>query len=143
MKLFLDTNILMDVTQGREPFFEDSSKIVQFAHREGVQAFISWHSMATLFYILSKPWGDAKTKAYLSDVLAWADLTSTSKFHALEALAMNGKDFEDDLQSQCGLAAECDFIITRNTKDFTESEIEAITPADFLALHNSSEDSSE
>lgn len=34
MKIFLDTNILLDVAQGRESFYEASSNIVQFAHRD-------------------------------------------------------------------------------------------------------------
>ena len=137
MRLFLDTNIFLDVAQGREPFYEASSKVVLFSHIEDVQAFISWHSMATIFYILSKPWDDQRAKAYLTDILSWADLAPTNKSYALDALAMNGKDFEDDLQAQCAMAANCDFIITRNTKDFKNSPVPSLTPADFLAQHGS------
>ena len=133
MRLFIDTNIFMDVAQGREPFFEDSSKVIRFSHQEGVQAFISWHSMATLFYILNKPWGDEKTKAFLSDILVWTELAPTGKSYALEALGMNGKDFEDDLQMQCAKAAGCEVIVTRNPKDFENSSIPCLTPMEFLA----------
>ncbi|MGJ8724178.1 MAG: PIN domain-containing protein [Roseibacillus sp.] len=139
MRLFLDTNILLDVAQGRESFYEASSKIVQFAHRDENEAFLSWHSMATLFYILSKPWGESKTREYLTDILSWAELAPTSQGYALKALAMDGKDFEDDLQSQCAVAANCDYIITRNTKDFASSSIGALTPSDFWERFGSEE----
>lgn len=95
--------------------------------------------MATLFYIPQKPWGGHKTKEYLTDILSWAELTPTSRGCALNALAMDGKDFEDDLQIQSAVAANCDYIITRNTKDFVNSSISALTPSDFWERFGSEE----
>ena len=131
MRLFLDTNIFLDVAQQRMPHYLASAQVVNMAHQEGNQAFISWHSLATLFYILSRPWGEAKAKEYLADILQWVELAPTQKSFALEALAMEGRDFEDDLQIQCAIAAQCDFLITRNTKDFQHSLIPAVSPEDF------------
>ncbi|MGC6583212.1 MAG: type II toxin-antitoxin system VapC family toxin [Akkermansiaceae bacterium] len=136
MRVFLDTNILMDVAQGREPFYENSAEVIRFVHQENMQAFISWHSMATIFYILNKPWGDEKTKSYLRDILSWSKLAPTSQSSALKALEMEGEDFEDDLQIQCALAANCDCICTRNTKDFKKSPIPALSPTEFLVRYN-------
>lgn len=133
MRIFIDTNILLDVAQGREPFYNEAAKIVAFAHQAEHQAFLSWHSMATIFYILAKPWGSEKTKAYLTDILVWASLTPTSKALANRALLMEGKDFEDDLQSQCAAAAGCDLIVSRNVKDFGSSPVPCLTPHEFLA----------
>jgi len=137
MRIFFDTNIFLDVAQGREPFYEDSAKLIRFGHHENVQAFISWHSMATLFYILAQPWGGERAKNFLSDVLLWAELAPTSQINALRALQMEGNDFEDSLQIQCAIAAYCDLIVTRNAKDFGESTIPVLTPKEFLAQGHS------
>ena len=41
-------------------------------------------------------------------------------------------DYEDSLQYFSALRHECDVIITRNVKDFTESVIPVLTPDEFL-----------
>ena len=48
--------------------------------------------------------------------------------------SLNSKflDFEDAIQSVASSYNNIDFIITRNTKDFSNSEIKAVSPTDFL-----------
>ena len=41
-------------------------------------------------------------------------------------------DFEDAMQFRCAQKAKVDYIITRNTKDFTVSSIPVRTPQEFL-----------
>ena len=45
-----------------------------------------------------------------------------------EALALRWGDFEDCLVAQCARKIGADYIITRNTRDFTRSSIKALTP---------------
>jgi hypothetical protein len=42
------------------------------------------------------------------------------------------KDYEDALQSVCAKRIKADFIITRNTKDFKNGPVKAITPEQLL-----------
>lgn len=44
-------------------------------------------------------------------------------------------DLEDGLQMQCAEHEELDYIVTRNIKDFKQSNIIAVTPEQLLALH--------
>lgn len=44
-------------------------------------------------------------------------------------------DFEDCLHDECAVQNSADYIITRNTDDFANSNIPAVTPADFLKKH--------
>lgn len=44
------------------------------------------------------------------------------------------EDFEDCLQMECALAIGAEYIITRNTSDFSNSKIPAIEPKDFLEI---------
>ncbi len=41
-------------------------------------------------------------------------------------------DFEDCLQVQCAKEVQADYIVTRNVSDFMYSDIEAITPNEFI-----------
>ena len=49
------------------------------------------------------------------------------------AVNMKWKDFEDAIQSATAEYVYADYIITRNIKDFTQSEVMALTPAELLA----------
>ncbi len=42
------------------------------------------------------------------------------------------KDFEDVIQYFSAIQQGCDFIITRDTKDFPQKNIKVIEPADFI-----------
>ncbi len=44
----------------------------------------------------------------------------------------NFSDFEDCLQDKCAKEAGCDYIVTANLKDFTNSEVPAIAPNELV-----------
>ena len=63
-------------------------------------------------------------------IFEFADLSSV----VLEmAVNMKWKDFEDAIQSATAEYVHADYIITRNIKDFTQSKVMALTPAELLA----------
>ena len=51
------------------------------------------------------------------------------------ALVLRANDFEDALQYFSAIQSGADCIVTRNSKDFSFSEIEVLTPSDFLAKY--------
>ena len=58
-----------------------------------------------------------------------ATVTDRNIYHALE---LEWEDFEDSLQSAVGEGLPVDYIITRNTQDFSSCSIKAVTPKQFL-----------
>lgn len=44
------------------------------------------------------------------------------------------RDFEDCLQDECAKQVNADYIVTRNIKDFSKSDIPAVTPEIFLKI---------
>ena len=47
MRVFLDTNILLDVLLNREEFIADSNAVILQCEAAGAQMFIAWHGLAT------------------------------------------------------------------------------------------------
>ena len=43
-------------------------------------------------------------------------------------------DLEDQLQMECSAAADLDYIITRNLKDFKDSKVLAVSSEEFLEM---------
>lgn len=50
----------------------------------------------------------------------------------LKAAELSFGDYEDAIQSVCAARVRADYIVTRNGKDFVNSPVPAITPADLL-----------
>ena len=53
MRVFLDTNILLDVLLNRLPFMADSEGVILCCEALGAEMFISWHGLATTYYLTS------------------------------------------------------------------------------------------
>lgn len=51
-----------------------------------------------------------------------------------KGLSSTFRDFEDSLQYYCAIATDCNIIITRNVKDFKESEIPVMRPDEYLNI---------
>jgi len=49
------------------------------------------------------------------------------------AMDSNIPDKEDAMQISCAQRGECEIILTRDSKHFTESALPVLTPAEFLA----------
>ena len=132
MKLLLDINIVLDVVFER-PGEPASSALIATCSQQN-QAWLAWHSVATLSYLIEREKDASTARAVISDLLTWAQVATTGHPNALRALQLPMADFEDALQVVAAQACEAKYIITRNVRDFAKSPVAAVTPEKFLAL---------
>lgn len=134
MDVLIDTNIVLDVLQNREPFSEDSKKILALCIQAKLNGFMTAHSLCDIFYILRKDLNVAERLSLIDRLCKYMTIISEHQSD-FEAVAENQftKDLEDGLQMECSKNHSLKYIITRNVKDFSGSKVVAITPADFLA----------
>lgn len=132
MKLLIDSNILLDILQEREPFIVDSYQIWNLCEKKKVDGFISNLTFANIVYIMRKQIQSNNIDHilnYMSRIFNFEDL----QFADLQnAASLKWKDFEDAIQYVTAERIHADYIITRNTKDFQNAEITALTPNEFL-----------
>lgn len=132
-KLFLDSDVLLDLLLDREPFSDDIATLIEKSIDSEVKLCTSPISITNINYIIgrleNKNKADLKTKKILKIVSmenigqSIIDKASNSKF----------KDFEDSVQNFCAVESGHEIIITRNTKDYKESELSILTPREYLA----------
>lgn len=135
MKIFIDTNILLDSLLRRYPFYKESDNVIDKCLTEKIQIFIAAHSVTNSFYIMRKVYSESQRREMLTEMCGLFGIVDIDKDKITSALKNDSfKDFEDCLQSECALACGASYIITRNTKDFLKSRVKAITPEDFLSL---------
>lgn len=133
MRLFLDTNILIDIIEDRAEFAEDSSAVLILAEQLGASLSIAWHGLATAYYIIRRDRTEHAAMIEVDRILGWAEIASVDSFSASRARSLQLPDFEDAMQCACAENCLADFIVTRNLRDFALSPIQAISPAEFIA----------
>jgi len=132
MRVLIDTNVILDFLQKRQPFFESAVTIIAACREQILQGGISAQSIADMFYILRKDYTSDERRLILLDICQIMDVESIDKYKLISALKNNDfDDFEDCLQGECAKMLNAEYIITRNIKHFSESSVPAITPEDF------------
>lgn len=134
MVILVDTNVIIDFLATREPFFEASSKVIAKCASGELTGYIAFHSIPNLWYILRKIPEDMRRK-WLIDVCEFLTVAGVNHDEVLRAIRMTKfKDFEDCLQDRCAKNVGAKYIVTRNAADFSNSEVPAISPEDFLTV---------
>ena len=137
MKLFLDTNVILDVLADREPWAEDSATVVSLLESEHIEGVVAAHTITTLHYLLEKYLGSRKARAAVVDLLRLVSVAAVTGETLLKALSLGWADFEDAVQAVCAIDAEVDYMITRNVGDYRGVSVPVLTPSDFLAVMRS------
>jgi len=133
MVVLIDTNVIIDFLTTREPFFVSSSRVIEKCATGKLAGYIAFHSIPNLWYILRKV-PEEKRRKWLVDICGLLKVVGVNHDEVLRAIKLTRfKDFEDCLQDRCAKSVGAKYIITRNVADFSESEVPAILPEDFLA----------
>jgi predicted nucleic acid-binding protein len=135
MKVFVDTNVLLDVLAKREDFYDDSAEVWTLAETGRITGFISTLSLANLYYILRRADGAKASRKNLRLVRDIFTLITFDTQIANQAIDSEIADFEDGIQFFSALRAGATTLITRNTKDFPATDLAIQTPTQFLSTH--------
>ncbi len=133
MKIMVDTNIIIDVLLEREPFVEDSYKLLSLCENHKIDGFVSASSITDIYYLVRKHTHstDLAYKA-IGKVLEIIKVCSVTNNDVLTAFQKKAKDFEDCLVAVCAKSINCDYIVTRNGKDFEGFDIPIISPSELF-----------
>lgn len=130
--VLIDTNIILDVLCDRKPFSDGAKTIFKLCETNLLHGYISALSIPNIVYILRKEISRSEVQnivQMLSLIFEIADIKATD----LQKAAISSiDDYEDALQTVCAKRVGAEFIITRNVRDFVNSEITAVTPTEFI-----------
>jgi len=132
MKLFLDANVVLDLILKRQPFFETIAEIITIAENKNYKLYMSSVTFVTINYVACKFTDKKNVLESLKKLRIVVAVLSVSETEIDKALYSKFNDFEDAVQHYCALKHNCNYIITRDLKDFKNSEIPVMTPTEFL-----------
>ncbi len=131
-KVFVDTDIVLDLLSNREPFYAHSAYLFSEADKGKTKIYVSSLSFSNLNYILSRQYSaDQARKKLLKFKTLVTVLAVTDKVVEL-ALSSDFKDFEDGLQYFTAIENNLKTLLTRNLKDYKSAEITVMTAEQFL-----------
>ncbi len=134
-KLFIDTNIIIDLLSRREPFYDESANLFSLADQKIIELNISSLTIANTSYTLLRQTNSKKTKEILRKLrLIVNTLPLDDKIIGVALNDDSFSDFEDGLQYFTAIENNQDLIITRNLKDFKASKLPVMTARQFLEM---------
>jgi predicted nucleic acid-binding protein len=134
-KLFLDTNVVLDLLGEREPFYDAIAKIVSLSDKGKIQLTVSALTYSTIFYILSRFEDKEIVKEKIRKFKIVAQTSDLTDKIIDKGLASKFKDFEDALKYYSALKSGCSIIITRNGKDFKLADISVFSPDEYISKY--------
>jgi predicted nucleic acid-binding protein len=132
MKILVDTNILLDVLTQRRPFFKDAAMVWSLIHDGLLDGFVSAISVNNLYYIVRKLRDRETAESFVDDLLRDFGIVSLTKNILQQSRTVAGKDFEDSIQYFSAIQEGCEFLLTRNKKDFPTAGVQILNPTEFL-----------
>jgi predicted nucleic acid-binding protein len=132
-RILIDINIILDVLQKREPFYETSVRLLALVETGRVQGYLAAHSLTTLFYLIRKDMSAADARATLTNLLQFIRVAAVDQATIEQALNLDYRDYEDAVQMISALQVKADHLITRNIRDYQPALLSVLQPIDFLA----------
>ncbi len=133
-RIFIDTNVMIDLLARRIPFYEEAKLLFSLVDIGRYTAVIAPISFSTAAYLLGRKLSFEELSKQLRDFSAIVEIAGIDERIIKKSLSVSSQfhDIEDAMQHYIAIQANCDCIITRNVKDFINSDIPVYTPKDFL-----------
>ncbi|MCH5311516.1 MAG: PIN domain-containing protein [Prevotella sp.] len=133
MKVYIDTNILVDFICRRDTFFEPAKALFATGYIGKVKLVISSVSILNAVYI-GRKYGSIQIKSKLESLSHFVEIIDLTSDTVISELTSDWKDYEDAVQHKSAIKVNADCIVTRNNPDFSLSSIPVYTVEEILKL---------
>jgi len=97
-RVFIDTDVILDVALAREPFLEASRIVLAILENNIAIGYMSSNGVANLYYILRKSGGDENARLFITKIIQYITIISIDHSDIVNGLKSKIPDFEDALQ---------------------------------------------
>ena len=131
-KIFVDTDVILDLLARRIPHFHFSAVLFTFAEMKKLELYTTPLIIANTFYILRKQLGNDSAKNALRKLRILLHVIDSTESVIDKALNSDFSDFEDAIQYYTALEYGIPVILTRNIRDYKKASIVVQTPESYL-----------
>ena len=131
-KIFVDTDVILDLLARRLPHFHFSAVLFTFAEMKKLELYTTPLILANTFYILRKQLGNDSAKNAVRKLRILLHVIYSTESVIDKALNSDFPDFEDAIQYYTALEYQIPVILTRNIRDYKKASIVVQTPESYL-----------
>ncbi len=131
-KVFVDTDVVLDLLAARIPHFHFSAVLFTFAEMKKLELYTTPLILANTFYILRKQLGNDSAKNALRKLRILLHVIDSTESVIDKALNSDFSDFEDAIQYYTALEYQIPVILTRNIRDYKKAAVIVQTPESYL-----------
>jgi predicted nucleic acid-binding protein len=132
-KVFIDTDVCLDLLSGRKPFVISAQALFSLADKGIIKVCVSSLSFANIDYVLRSQYSAVHSRQVLAKFKTLISVLAVDNKTIDLAIASDFSDFEDAIQYACAIEHKIDTIITRNIRDYKKASINILTPEVFLS----------
>lgn len=128
MRVLIDTNVVLDFLQEREPFVANAARLFERIDTGEIEGFIAATTITNIYYIVRRAAGRVVAQDAITQILSDLNICAVDLEVLEQALALNFQDFEDAVQYSCAIVHNVDAIVTRDASGFVNAEIPVVLP---------------
>ena len=133
MRVLIDTCVIIDALQNREPFAEDAKTIFLMAANKQFSGYITAKSVTDIYYLTHRTThSDQKSREILSKLFKLFEPLDTDGIDCRRAIPSPVSDYEDAVMIETAEREEVDCIVTRNLHDFSKSSVKVLSPQELI-----------
>ena len=132
IKVFVDSDIILDLLAQREPYFEYAAKLFTLIDQQKIKAYTSPLIFANLHYLLKKLTSNTAALKSLRKLKTLINILPVDERIIELALNSDFNDFEDAIQYFTATSSGINLLLTRNKVDYKKSKIAISTSEEFL-----------
>ncbi len=142
MRAVIDTCVIVDALQSREPFCRDAQAIFLLCANRRFEGFLTAKAVTDIYYLTRRQTHSEKAaRDILTKLCELFVLEDTAAADIRSAISADISDFEDAVMVETALRSGADCIVTRNIRDYAKAPIPVYLPEDFVeALSEKGED---
>ena len=131
-KIYVDSDVILDLLLDREPFNDDIAEILENSLKNRIAVCVSSVTITNLNYIIGRIENRNSAAKKTSKILKLVKVENVGESTVSKSIASKFKDFEDGVQNFCAEGSKHKVLITRNTKDYKESDLAIMSPREYL-----------
>lgn len=138
-RILIDSDVILDSLFDRKPFAEYATTVLRMCETGRIYGFLTPLIYSNVYYLLRQTATQEKVIEKLKQLLEITDVLQMDRKVIEKALNSGFKDFEDSLQNYSAVNnGNIELILTRNLKDYKNSELGVFTPETYLKSINAS-----
>jgi predicted nucleic acid-binding protein len=133
VKVFIDTDVCIDLLANRKPFNAVAEQLFSLADKNKIKACVSSLSFANIDYVLRSQYSGTHSRQIIAKFKTLVTVLPVDSKTIDLAIASDFNDFEDAIQYYTAMEDGITVLITRNLKDYKKANIKVIAPEAFLS----------